>query len=113
MAQSRHCTGSSKPRDLAPRCSLHRPFGGTIRGLCEAMTFQEIQIRVTEAVTGIISLDALLAVVGHFGALPPRVRVVEVEPADESWGDGFSSVLASRLETIEEMIEGIVRELLR
>lgn len=59
-----------------------------------------IQERVTEAVTGLVSLDAMLVVTGHFGALPADVRVVEVEPAETSWGDGLSPVVAARFDEI-------------
>ena len=50
----------------------------------------EIQIRVSEAVTGVISLDNLLIVGGYFGIWPPDMVVVEVEPRDEDWGSDFS-----------------------
>lgn len=53
----------------------------------------EIQARVAEAVTGVISLDNLLAVVGFFDALPGEVWVVEVEPEDEGWGEGFTAAV--------------------
>ena len=76
-------------------------------------TPDEVQVRITEAVTGIISLDGLLAVTRHFGALPERVRIVEVEPADESWGDGFSAELTDRLGLIEATIGQQVQDLLR
>ncbi|HMQ29840.1 MAG TPA: hydrogenase maturation protease [Chloroflexaceae bacterium] len=59
-----------------------------------------IQARVTEAVTGLVSLDAMLVVTGHFGALPADVRVVEVEPAETGWGDGLSPVVAARFDEI-------------
>ncbi len=51
---------------------------------------EEIQMRITEAVTGVISLDNLLIIGGHFGIWPPDVVVVEVEPRDEDWGPEFS-----------------------
>ena len=53
----------------------------------------EIQARVAEAVTGVISLDNLLIVVGFFDALPRDVVVIEVEPEDEGWGEGFSPAI--------------------
>jgi len=53
----------------------------------------EIQARVAEAVTGVISLDNLLVVVGFFNALPRDVSVLEVEPEDEGWGEGLSPVV--------------------
>ncbi len=65
---------------------------------------QEIQERVSESVTGVISLDNLLIVTEAFGAFPEDVRVVEIEPADEGWGDGFSPVIEDKLEEIEEAV---------
>jgi hydrogenase maturation protease len=56
---------------------------------------EEIQARVAEAVTGVVSLDNLLAVAGFFGALPSAVWIVEVEPDDEGWGEGLSPAVAA------------------
>ncbi len=64
----------------------------------------EIQARVSEAVTGVISLENLLVVCGAFGALPSDVRVVEVEPADETWGEGFSREVEARLPVVVETV---------
>jgi hydrogenase maturation protease len=47
---------------------------------------EEIQARVAEAVTGVIDLDNLLVVTGHFGALPAEVFVVEVQPLTTDFG---------------------------
>jgi hydrogenase maturation protease len=52
---------------------------------------EEIQARVAEAVTGVISLDNLLIIATYFGKLPRDVLVIEVEAADEGWGEGFSA----------------------
>ncbi len=60
----------------------------------------EIQQRVGEAVMGIINLDNLLIVGQHFGAFPPEVLVVEVEPEDTSWGDGFTPRITAALPEI-------------
>jgi hydrogenase maturation protease len=65
---------------------------------------KDIQERVSEAVTGVISLDNLLIVTEAFGAFPRDVRVVEIEPADEGWGEGFSPVVEAKLGEIEEAI---------
>jgi hydrogenase maturation protease len=65
---------------------------------------KEIQERVSEAVTGVISLDNLLIVTEAFGAFPEDVRVVEIEPADESWGEGLSPVVEAKLGEIEEAV---------
>ncbi len=70
---------------------------------------KEIQERVSEAVTGVISLDNLLIVTEAFGAFPEDVRVVETEPADETWGDGFSAEVEAKLPEIEEVIWSLTR----
>jgi hydrogenase maturation protease len=68
-----------------------------------------IQERVSEAVTGVISLDNLLIVCTALGGLPEDTRVVEVEPADEGWGEGFSPVIEAKLEEIEEAVWTLTR----
>jgi len=65
---------------------------------------EEIQERIAEAVTGVISLDNLLIVCEALGSLPDDVRVVEVEPADEDWGDGLSPEVQERLPDIVEAV---------
>jgi len=65
---------------------------------------KEIQNRVSEAVTGTISLDNLLIITEAFGAFPDDVRVVEIEPADETWGEGFSPVVEAKLPELEEAV---------
>lgn len=64
----------------------------------------EIQGYVGEAAVGIISLDGHLIVCGALGGLPDDVRVVEVEPGEEGWGDGFSPLIESLLDDIEEAV---------
>ncbi|MGI8412811.1 MAG: hydrogenase maturation protease [Solirubrobacteraceae bacterium] len=70
---------------------------------------KDIQERVSEAVTGVISLDNLLIVSEAFGALPEDVRVVETEPADEGWGEGFSPEIEAKLPMIEEAIWNLTK----
>ena len=65
---------------------------------------EEIQERVAEAVTGVISLDNLLVVCGAFGGLPEDVRVVEVEPGDEGWGEQFSPAVEAALPEVLEAV---------
>lgn len=73
---------------------------------------EEVQQRVAEAVTGIISLDTLLTVVGYFGGLPPRVVVIDVEPRDEGWGPALSPALEAALPEIEALIGRQVQDCL-
>lgn len=63
-----------------------------------------IQGYVGEAAVGLISLDGHLTVCGAFGALPGDVRVVEIEPGEEGWGEGFSPAVEARLGDVEEAV---------
>jgi hydrogenase maturation protease len=65
---------------------------------------KEVQTRVSEAVTGVISLDNTLVVCGALGGLPDDVRVVEVEPASEQWGEELSTEIEERLPEIVEAV---------
>ncbi len=65
---------------------------------------ETVQGRVAEAVTGVISLDNLLVICAHFEALPPEVVVIEIEPEDDGWGEGFSP-------HVERAIERVVAQL--
>ncbi len=67
---------------------------------------EEIQDRVGEALTGIVSLDNLLIVTRNFGVLPRDVEVIEVEPHDLGWGDGLSPRVHEVMEPAIEMIRG-------
>ena len=80
-----------------------------LRGAVEASP-EEVQMRVAEAVTGIVSLETLLTVVGHFGALPPRVVVLEVEPGETGAGAGLSAPVAAALDAVEAMVGDEVGE---
>lgn len=64
----------------------------------------DVQARVAEAVTGVISLDNLLVICAHFEALPEDVILLEIEPEDDSWGEGFTPRVA-------QLIDEIVAEL--
>jgi len=65
---------------------------------------EEIQGHVGEAAVGLLSLDGHLIVCGALGGLPDDVRVVEVEPGEEGWGEGFSEPVVARLDEIEEAV---------
>lgn len=60
----------------------------------------EIQRCVTEAVTGIISLDNMLIIGGYFAVWPATVIVVEVEPMEEEWGAEFSPLVQAAIPTV-------------
>lgn len=70
---------------------------------------QEIQDRVSDSVGGSISLDNLLIVSEAFNALPEDVWVVEVQPVDETWGDGFSPEIQAKLPEIVETVWSLTK----
>jgi len=65
---------------------------------------EEVQARVAEAVTGVISLDNLLIIATYFGKLPRDVIVIEVEPADDGWGEGLTPEVETAVPKVIEMI---------
>lgn len=71
---------------------------------------EEIQARVAEAVTGVIHVDHLLIICKHFGVLPEKVVLVEVEPKDERWGMELSPEIAAKA---DEALAIISREVER
>lgn len=59
---------------------------------------EDVQARVAEAVTGVISLENLLIIMDHFQALPPNTTVIELEPVELEWGVNMSPLGAQRRE---------------
>ncbi|MBI2323214.1 MAG: hypothetical protein HYU88_14245 [Chloroflexi bacterium] len=78
----------------------------------EPVATAELHARVAEGVTGVIDLEALLAVAGAFAALPRRVLVIEVEPRDREWGPALSPGVETAAAEIEALLPGVVEELL-
>ena len=65
---------------------------------------EEVHERLTEAVGGIIDLDHTLAVVRHWHGFPPNTVVIEVEPADRSFGLGFSDPVEAVVAPMSAMV---------
>jgi len=65
---------------------------------------------ITEAVTGIISLDNTLVVARYFKALPATVVVVEIEPDAHESGDTLTPVVAEALESAREVVTLLARQ---
>ncbi len=70
----------------------------------EAKPPDQVQARVAEAVTGVISLDNLLIICAHFEVLPPDTIVIEIEPEDGDWGEEFSPRVAAAADRIVAQI---------
>ncbi len=68
----------------------------------------EVQDRLSEAAMGIIDLDHTLAVARYYGEFPADTIVIEVEPADDSFGLGFSEVVEA---TVDPVLDLVRREL--
>ena len=65
----------------------------------------EIQDRVSEAVTGVISLDNLLIVGEYFKIWPDEVIIVDVEPGLEEAGDTFTPAVEAAIPTVLTMVQ--------
>lgn len=70
---------------------------------------EEIEARIGEGVSGVLDLQSTVVVCRYFKALPVETVVVEVEPEEESWGEGFSPKVAA---AVDEVIELVRREAL-
>lgn len=57
----------------------------------------ELQARIREAGAGVIDLDHLIAIAGHFAALPEEVVVIELEPTGLIYGAHLSPLAAEAL----------------
>lgn len=66
---------------------------------------QEIQDRVSEAVTGVISLENLLIVGEYFGIWPQEVLVVDVEPGLQEAGDTFTPAVEAALPAVISTVQ--------
>lgn len=69
----------------------------------------EVQARVAEAVTGVISLENLLIIATYFNKLADDVVVIEVEPADEGWGEGLTPEVEAAIPIVVEKIHQEVK----
>lgn len=65
---------------------------------------EEIQIRIGEAIMGVISLDNLLVVTEHFRTLPQDVLVIEVEPENLEWGEEFTPRVQAAIPQVIELV---------
>jgi hydrogenase maturation protease len=64
-----------------------------------------------EAVAGVISIDLLLVVAGHFKALPKDTWVIELEPANVNFADGqgLSREITNKYAEVEHLVKILVR----
>lgn len=67
----------------------------------------EVQARVAEAVTGVLSLDNLLIVARQFGALPVEAFVVEVQPIETEFGEEPSGEMAALIPELRRLARAL------
>ena len=65
---------------------------------------EEVHDRLAEAAGGIIDLDHTLAVCRHWNAFPANTVVIEVEPLDKAFGEGFSDPVEAAVARVLEMV---------
>ena len=69
---------------------------------------EDIQAAVTEAVTGVISLDNALVITRHFRALPDDTIVIEIEPATEAFGEELTPAVAEAVNSACLLVRALV-----
>ena len=70
----------------------------------------DLQSRIAETLSGVIDVENHLRVLEHFGALPPRVLVVEIEPGTQSFGAELSPEVARAVDEAAARVRWIVAE---
>jgi hydrogenase maturation protease len=65
---------------------------------------EDVRDGLQESASGLVDLDHTLAVARHWGGLPVDTVVIEIEPADCSFGLGFSEELASAFDPVLAMV---------
>lgn len=65
---------------------------------------EEVVERLGEAAGGIIDLEHTLAVVRYWKGFPEDTVVIEVEPADKSFGLGFSEEVEAAVDEVMAMV---------
>jgi len=96
---------------LTARTANRKPGTITLRrwsgGLPDA---ENIQARVSEAVTGVISVDNLLIIGEHFQIWPNEVYIIDVEPGIEEMGDHFTPEVEAVVPRVLEMVRRVALE---
>ncbi len=64
----------------------------------------DVHLSLAEGVGGVGDLRHTLRVLRHWGALPADTVIVEVEPADTSFGPGFSEEIGASIEPIVDVV---------
>jgi hydrogenase maturation protease len=68
----------------------------------------DVHASLAEGLAGVSELHHTLRVLRHWGALPADTVIVEVEPADTSFGLGFSEEVGSSIELIVDEVRSVL-----
>ena len=71
-------------------------------------TVQQIQDRVSEAVTGTISAENLLIIGEHFGIWPAETMLVDVQPGPEEAGEAFTPEVEAAVPQVVATLQQVV-----
>lgn len=72
-------------------------------------TADQIQARVSEAVTGTISAENLLIIGEHFGIWPEQTLLVDVQPGPEEAGETFTPAVQAAVPRVLSTLQTLVR----
>lgn len=72
-------------------------------------TIDQIQDRVSEAVTGTISAENLLIIGEHFGIWPDETMLVDVQPGPEEAGETFTPEIEAMIPLLLETLQRLVQ----
>jgi hydrogenase maturation protease len=73
-----------------------------------ALSAEELQAAVGDAVTGYVGMDLVVEVAAGLGVLPARTVLMEMEPERLGPGEGLSDAAAEGLETVVSMVRSEV-----
>lgn len=71
---------------------------------------EEIHARTCDCVMGMVSIENLLILGRHYGALPEDVVLIEAEPVDETWGGELSPRVAG---LVDAAVTAVLEEVSR
>jgi hydrogenase maturation protease len=75
-----------------------------------ALSTEELQAAVGDAVTGYVGMDLVVEVAAGLGVLPARTVLMEMEPERLGPGEGLSDAAAEGLETVVSMVRSEVAD---
>lgn len=71
-------------------------------------TPERVQQYIGEAGGGVVAIDPLLSIAGHFGVLPYHTWVIELEPQSTQWNDSEGSCLDDLFSTVLEQVQMLI-----